>query len=476
MHNGCRVAQDESATSGQVVAFLVAGTIFLAAVASVLVMSQGAARDPVGDREAAKGVQAAGLADVLVGSAGIGWDAGPDGLERLGLLASNGSGLDAASLEALRGARADATDNDKVDYEEAMESLGMATDGSEGFHIRIYPVGLDDVAIPDDLDTAYVGDWTSLASVTLPLPILTQETMASQTNVELNLTMTAQTFQERALLRSLGVDFTDRIYITTATPSILVDFPWPIADKKLLTVLNIPLFEGDVYPDDAAYLEAVLPDRLEEYEVLIVGSGVDHEALDDNDIRRGVADWVNAGGTLIVLGSADMDDHWLKDLLDTGVSTVNGAPTAPDAAHPMLKQPNELAWTSYDSFGQGWDIKSTGADADYADFSHVVIQEGEDVLALSNQGVFASGDPTGIGGRVFLTTYRPNAIASSSGEDEAAAFLENMLLYSDRSDLYLDYGGVVPTDLPVALAVRQSWLWDDTLGQVPIRVEVLAWG
>ncbi len=150
---------------GQVVSLIVAGAIFLAAVATVLVVSQGAARDDSSASDAAKRIQAAGLADILVGSAGIGWDDDPDAIERLGLLAGNGSGLDAQSLEALRGAVVASTDNGKVDYEEAQRSLGMDPAGTAGFHIRIYPVGLDDLAVSEDLRIGYIADWTSLASV-----------------------------------------------------------------------------------------------------------------------------------------------------------------------------------------------------------------------------------------------------------------------------------------------------------------------
>ncbi|MHB1261554.1 MAG: hypothetical protein ACYC2H_07540 [Thermoplasmatota archaeon] len=453
---------------GQVVSLIVAGAIFLAAVATVLVVSQGAARD-VGMGETAKRVEAASLADLLVGSAGVGWTSDPDTVARLGLLAGNGSGLDAESLEALRGAMADAQDNGKVDYAEALSSLGMDPEGTAGFHLRIYPVGLDDLAVSEDLRIAYIADWTSLVSVKVALPVGSSDAMAVKANAQLNATMFASTVYERQAIRSLGMDFNDRVYITALTPTILVDYAFPLPDLPLLQVLNIPLLEGDVYPDDKNYLEAVLPDRLGQYDVIVVGSGVDHANLVKNSIKDGVRDWVLDGGTLIVLGSADKSTAWLNPLLNVGVDTVNGAPTAPDIAHPLLKEPNDLAWTSYDSHGQGWDIQDSGAVAAYEDFSHVIIQDGEDVLAVSKQAAFGEG-------RVILTSYHARDIAGAMSPAEASAFLENMITYADRSGLYLDYGGTVPADQPVALAVRQSWLWDEVYGQVPVRVEVLAWG
>jgi hypothetical protein len=468
MRDPPRLRKDDQGT-GQVVTFLVAGAIFLAAVGTVLVVSQGAATEPGETRESVKSVEATGLADILVGSTGIGWESDPDGIDRLGLLATNGSGLDPDSLDALRGAMEDATDNGKVDYEEALLSLGFDPEDSAGFHLRIYPVGLDELTVPTDLRVAYIADWTSLASVSVALPVGTSEAMAVKANVALNTTMLASTIYERQAIRALGVDFLDRVYITTGTPTILIDYSFPLPDLPMLGVLGIPLLEGDVYPDHKAYLDTVLAGRLEEYDVVVVGSGVDHSNLIKNEIKDGIRDWVLDGGTLIVLGSADKSTAWLNPLLNVGLSTVNGAPTAPDIAHPLLKEPNELAWTGYDTHDQGWDIQESGAVAAYEDFSHVVIQDGEDVLAVSKEGSFGDG-------RVILTSYHARDIAGSMSQDEATAFLENMITYADRSSLYLDYGGMVPADQPVALAVRQSWLWDEVYGQVPIRIEVLAWG
>ena len=465
---------DEAGT-GQVITLMVAGAIFLAAVGTVLVVSQGTVNEPSEAREASKQVEAAGLADILIGSTGIGWSSDPDSLQRLGLLASNGSGLDPDSLEALRGAVEDSTNNGKVDYEDAMASLGMDEEDGDGFHIRIYPVGLEDLEVPHDLRVAYIADWTPLVTVTIsPItPLLNSETAAVKANVALNASITdpaklLMQSKERQAVRDLGMVFNDRVYITTGTPVVMVDLP--LVDRALLStyVLNVPLLEGDVYPDHRDYIRTILKaPRLALYDVIIVGSGVEHNSL--LDIKTEISDWVTGGGTLIVLGSADKSTAWLNPLLNVGVDTVNGAPTAPDIAHPLLKEPNELAWTSYDSHDEGWDIQENGAVAAYDDFSHVVIQDGEDVLAVSKEASFGEG-------RVILTTYYAGDIAQTISMAEATNFLENMVTYADRSSLYLDYGGEVPADQPVALAVRQSWLWDEVYGQVPVRVEVLAWG
>ena len=462
-----RLARDTSATA-QAIAFLTAGAIFLGAVASILAVSRNANVSHSAADQASQSLQAGGLADILVGSPGIGWSAGADHISRLGLESANGSGLDPASLDALRGATAASQADGKVDYVDALASLGLPTDGRAGFHLRVYPVGLSGLYNQSlaGLRVGYIGDWTSLASVSVA-STMAQSQMAAQANAQLNLSMAANTVLERQALRALGVVFNDRIYITTATPTILVDYPSPLPDLPLLTVLNVPLLEGDVYPDSKSYLDTVMAGRLSRYDVLIVGSGVDHSTLTSGTLKNAVRDWVLGGGNLIVFGSDDKATGWLSTLLSAGVSNVNGAPTAPDATHPLLSDPYDLAWTSYDSHGQGWDLAAAGQTV-YDEFSHVVIQGGLDVLAVSHTSSFGSG-------QILLTTWRGRDVSASLGQVELQHMLTNFLVYADRSDLYLDYGGTVPADLPVALAVRQSYLWDPVVGQVPVRVEVLAW-
>lgn len=471
-----RPLKEDVSASAAVVSFMVGAAIFLAAIGAVLVATQDVSDPPAEDQlgDAGSDVAAEGLAAILVGSSGV-WGSGDvDDLGRLGLLSGNGSGLDPTILEAMRGGKFEPLANDKIDYPEALESLGMATDGTDGFHVRIYPLGdLGDLEVNEDLSVGYIADWSSLATVKVNPPVLTTEGMAVKANVALNTSMVAGTIYERQALRSLGVDFTDRVYITLATPKILVDYAWPLSDRDLLDEVLRPLYgvtvlEGDVYPDDKGYLDATLTkSRLTGYDVIVVGSGVDHGKL--VDLKERVKDWVLAGGTLIVLGSADKSTAWLNPLLNAGISTVNGAAIAPDIAHPLLKQPNDLDWIAYDTHDRGWDIQESGAVAAYDDFSHVVIQGSEDVLAVSKAGSFGAG-------RVLLTSYYPRDIAPSLGQPEADHFIENMVSYADRSSLYLDYGGTIPLEQPVALAVRQSWIWDEVYGSVPVRVEVLVWG
>jgi hypothetical protein len=449
--------------TGQVITFMVAGAIFFAAVGAVLLATRNSGTDRAAPDAARQGVQSGSLASLLVASPGVAWASGADHITRLGLGATNGSGLQQSSVDALRGAFADSRTDGKVDYADARSSLGLA--GSQQFHLRLYPVGMDALynASLSGMRTAYVGDWNGLLGATLPTGTPSTQ-YALVANQLLNVTMASQTANERNALDSLGLKFNNRVYIIGGIPTVVLHQTFPLPDLPITSLLD-----GDVYPDQKQYIDANLPGRLAQYDLLVVGAGVDQSTLTSSPVKNGIRDWVLAGGTLVVLGSSAQNYQWLQPLFDLGVATVNGAPSAPDVSHPLLKEPNELAWPSYDTHGLAWDIKSTGSGAHYDDFSHVVVQGGEDVLAISKEGAFGSG-------RILLTSYVPREFAATLGQKEAEHFFENVVLFADRTNLYLEYGATMPGDLPVSVAVRDSWLWDPVLGQVPIRVEVHTWG
>lgn len=458
-----RLVRDTEA-SADVVSFLVAGTVFLAAVSAVILESGRAAIAP---QERAIGeVESSMLGAILIESPGVGWPSGAEGVERLGLAASNGSGLEPTSILALKGALAAGSSNGKVDYAEARETLALS-DGSQ-FHIRLYPVGMDSLynASHSNLRVGYVGHWTSVPTVRLPSSTPTSQ-MATLADAHLNQTLGGPALWERQALRELGLQFTDRVHVTGASPAIFVGQGSSEGDT-MLAALGVSTLAGDVYPDNAQFLTATLPGRLAEYDFLVIGSDVAHGSLTPNSVKDGIRDWVLAGGTLMVLGSASQSYQWLQPLFHVGVATVNGPPSAHDVSHPLLKEPHSLDWISYESHGRGWDIndKANGADSD--DFSHVVVAEGNNVLAVSKDGSFGSG-------RILLTTYLPGEFAATLGLSEAEAFFENAILYADRTELYLDYGPAPPMLVEAAVDMRGSWLWDDRLGQVPVRIEVHTW-
>jgi hypothetical protein len=309
--------------------------------------------------------------------------------------------------------------------------------------------------------TGYLGDWQSLSSITIPAGTPQQEQDAAQ--AALNTTMVGSTGAERQALRDLGVNFVDRVYISATAPTILVSQQLPLPALPLLTALNMPRIEGGVYPDIKQYLDQNLASRLVNYDLFIIGSGVDQSALTSDAVKGAIRDWVLGGGTLVVLGSANMNYQWLQPIFSTGIKTANGAASAPDPSHPMLQEPHALDWTRYNDHSVGWSL------AGQTGFSHVVVQGGQDVLAVSTDGSFGNG-------RVILTTYQPREIASGINQLEAEHFLENVILYTDHAKLYLEYGPTQPDQTAVAVAVRQSYVYDDTLGQIPVRIEIHYWG
>lgn len=140
-----------------VVAFLVAGVIFIASVGALLYISRTGARDPaVSDdlQSADLNSKAVGLANILLDSPGFGaggtdWaptnqfgegDPNADNIGRLGLLEdSDEDRLDFPKLQNLRRAPyADDSDDGYVNYPEARRSLGLTASDLD-FHIRAYP-------------------------------------------------------------------------------------------------------------------------------------------------------------------------------------------------------------------------------------------------------------------------------------------------------------------------------------------------
>ena len=222
--------------------------------------------------------------------------------------------------------------------------------------------------------------------------------------------------------------------------------------------------DGDIYPDFANVLDEhlaskILDDRgttntfddigrLDAYDVIIVGSDVDHAELGTDTFSRAISAWVASGGTLIVFGSDAQDFGWLEHLAGSGIVTANGGLYAVDEDHPLLSVPNQLDYISYQRVS-GWLLNSR---ADRF-FTHV-LREGPnandgDLLAVSNGGSFGQG-------RVVLAGYRPAQLTTdqattcvfplpSAHDCQAARFLENAITQSYRQ-LMLDFGPPIPEE------------------------------
>ncbi|HUR25155.1 MAG TPA: hypothetical protein VM327_03965 [Candidatus Thermoplasmatota archaeon] len=195
----------DAAVGSSVIAFLVAGVLFMASVVAVLVTTRtGTEERALGDApEAATHlVQADSLAGILLGSPGfvtdsyqasyaathsgspmadwsdvasqVGKTGAADNLTRLGLLDAQSpvnNMLDYAKFQNLRAAPLEANAHDGlVNYDEALAVLGLDTAGVD-FHIRAYPalqsvsdllacqtVAMRPVCKDPNLKVAYIGD------------------------------------------------------------------------------------------------------------------------------------------------------------------------------------------------------------------------------------------------------------------------------------------------------------------------------
>lgn len=149
----------DAAVGSSVVAFLVAGVLFMASVVAVLVTTRtGSDFDATGDAPdaAASRIQASNLADLLLQSPGysqglpfgqgvvVGYDGkigNADELTRLGLLdpdAPEPFMMDFAKFQNLRLAPLAAGNDDYVNYNETLRQLGLDGTGVN-YHIRSYP-------------------------------------------------------------------------------------------------------------------------------------------------------------------------------------------------------------------------------------------------------------------------------------------------------------------------------------------------
>jgi hypothetical protein len=463
------LARDDNAAAGTL-GFMIAGAILTVLVGALLFSASSAGRDDTGSQAEHRDLDSEAMVDMLVNNKGAGWESGADGLTQLGLRNQNGSGIDLAYMAAMQGALYPATDNDKLDYDEALALMGLDTAGSSGFHLRISPVALD-MALVDYLDgikVAYLGSWQATIGFGIgagyTVPIDDDEAMAINARGWWEVGVSTVASKERSTLVQLGVDFDDRLFILGAGVEVglVSGLGVPLDD---VVADPVSLLSGDVFPDQKEYLNTVLPVALGAYDILIIGSDVAHSALTSDTVKDTIEAFVFNGGALMVFGSDSQSFQWLQPLIGVGIETANSGAFATDVGHPVLTEPNGLDWTAYGTHNQVW-----GGQSDFqANFQHVLQDDGGDVLAVSNVGAYGDG-------LIILSTFRPAEISDNISVDEAEALLNNLVVYHDRSHLFLEFGPSPPADVPVGAASRLTHVWDADLGLLPVRVTVLTWG
>lgn len=208
------------------------------------------------------------------------------------------------------------------------------------------------------------------------------------------------------------------------------------------------------------------------YDALVVGSGADQSALEDDSIggivKLAVRDWTKAGGHVFAMGSSAMAPGWL-----TPIYTANGAPvsvTGPallaqsDLAHPILNNPTFLR--------PGDLVAESKAYAPSANMRSIMVApSGSGTVPL----LAASQPSTAYEGVVVTTSYLPWKLPAAQRQ----AFFENAFLYAEYSELYADFGA--PGGVPLAGAVdaeSRTVLLDassEGLGIVECRVTAYLW-
>lgn len=228
-----------------------------------------------------------------------------------------------------------------------------------------------------------------------------------------------------------------------------------------------PGHDGDVYVDEQSVLSDHLTEHLSDYDVLVVGSNVDHNEMTSGDVKWPIHDWVTEeGGHLVTLGNEDPNTQWLQPLYGSGSTTASGGVSTPDPTHPVLHNPEELHYESYDDHDTAWKLRS-GADEYY---THVIQKDAtgghtEDTLAVSEPGAFGNGS-------VVLASYNLTALTDPQDEDESKKFLRNMVLESYHM-VFVDYGPTIPEGAVVVSDKRLAMVPHSSLPAEEVEVKAL---
>jgi len=258
---------------------------------------------------------------------------------------------------------------------------------------------------------------------------------------------------EAAYLAALVSQFTPNVFAATYTnlslPYQLGGDIYPAIYDSVANDLTDELVDDKGTPDDSDD-EATLGN----YDVLVVGSALDHAELNSVAFRNAVRDWVQLGGTLIVFGSDAQNATWLEPIFLSALSTAGSGLSTPDPAHPVLLSPNALDFASYTTESVAWTFTR---DEDSEHFSHVITSGSGDALAVSDPGSLGKGN-------VFLSAVQPWDIQGGgstgdcdptalTGDCEALKYVQNLLTISYR-ELFLDYGPEIPPNERVSAVTR----------------------
>jgi hypothetical protein len=253
---------------------------------------------------------------------------------------------------------------------------------------------------------------------------------------------------------------------------------------------------GDVFPDSKKVMNEDLPSRLtfpdgtpryDYVNVLVVGSGVDHNAMTSESAKGAIRDWVFGGGTIVVFGSDDGNVNWLQPLFHSAIRGGGETISTPDQGHPMLHVPNELdnPGENYDARNSVWRFNGQTAQAQDSStpvFSNVIVADNVDpLLAVSNRGSFGAGS-------IIITAYQPwdlyndgaggpSDLTSTECAGQTVAFCEGLMfmqnmLMQGYADLFLEYGPAIPDGTDVEPSIRLAQIIHPDLGAIDMTMIV----
>lgn len=220
--------------------------------------------------------------------------------------------------------------------------------------------------------------------------------------------------------------------------------------------------EGDVFSDSSHIRE--LADVLSRYTLLVIGSEVKQTSLNAGDTKWAIADWVQDGGNLVVLGTLESQSRWLDPVYHAAQETANGGIGAPDPTHPVLSSPNQIDYKRYLDNGRAWRIK------DDQPFTHILTRGAagnshDDTLAVAEPGAYNDGT-------VVLTSYMAGALTDPQDDAEAMRFMHNLLSQSYNM-LFLDYGPAIPEGVAVGSAQRLAAVPHPNVPNAVVEVRIV---